>query len=141
MRVALAFALTLAFLPTAPACNDCPAGGSCTYATLFLLVHDQAAGDRLPEAIVSQAGSPLSGQLTAVSCADNQCTHAVSPGPGRVTISLDGYQDAVIDYAQPRDACGYAARQFFDVGLRTTTATTPSVVTGPQDRGSGCNSL
>ena len=139
MRLFAAATVAALALLTPPACDTCGPPLRCTYATLLLLVHDGTTGELLPGATVSQSGSPVGIDLTQVTCAGGQCTHAVSPGTGAVTISLSGYQDAVIDFVERGDSCGSAVRQFADVGLQPDTSSTASVVSALADRGSGCN--
>jgi hypothetical protein len=138
MRV-LAAALALPALLATPACDNCGAPERCTFATLLLFVHDAGTGDPLPEAMVTQSGAPIGTDLTFVTCAAGQCTHAVSPGAGQVTISLQGYRDAVIDFVPHHDACGDATRQAVDVGMRPTTDAMSPLLTGPTYGASGCN--
>ena len=138
MRLSLAIAFAIPALLAA--CDTCSPPRRCFYAPLLLLVHDVETGAPLPEATVAQAGVPLQDDLPAASCAGGQCTHAVSPVTGRVTISLAGYQDAFIDFVERSDACGAPTRQFADVGMRALSDSSAApVVTGPAGRGSGCN--
>lgn len=137
--LAAAFALLLSILLTPPACDTCGAPERCVYATLLLFVHDVETGDALPAAMVTQSGSPIGTDLTSVTCAAGQCTHAVSPGTGTVTISLAGYQDAFIDFTQRSDSCGAPTRQFFDIGMRALSEpASTAMVRGPDAGTSGC---
>ena len=139
MRPALALALALSALLAAPACDTCGPPERCFYPTLLLLVHDADTGDPLPAATVTQAGVPLE-DLTSFSCASGQCTHAVSPATGPVTVSLPGYQDAFVNFVQRSNTCGAPIRQSADIGMRAlSNPSAAPVVTGPRDRGSGCN--
>ena len=138
MRRFLLFTIAAAALQALTACNDpCGAPERCAYATLLITVHD-VAGNALPTAIVTQNGVPLATDFTATTCASNYCTHAVSPAAGPVTISLQGYQDAVIDYVPASGACGAPMRLGVDVTLRPTTDATPPEVLGFRLLGSGC---
>jgi hypothetical protein len=138
-RLAAVTTLLLPVLLTPPACDTCGAPERCLYATLLLFVHDVETGDPLPDATVTQSGSPIGTDLTSVTCAGGPCTHAVSPGTGTVTISLPGYQDAFINFTARHDSCGAATRQFFDVGMRALSEPTATpVVTGPDAGTSGC---
>jgi hypothetical protein len=122
-------------------CNNNCVRERCAYPALLLLVHDQAAGDYLPEATVSQGGTPLSTELTAAFCADGSCTHAVTPpAAGQLTISLTpNYKDAFVDYVPRADACGNMVRQAITVGMIVPTSSEPPAVTEPNDLGAGCN--
>jgi hypothetical protein len=132
--------LLLPLVLAPPACDTCGPPERCFYATLLLLVYDAETGDPLPDATVSQASGPLSTDLTPLSCAGGQCTHAVSPGAGPVTISRSGYTDAFVDFIPRSDACGAPFRQFASIGMRPLSdALSAPVVTGPDDRGAGCN--
>lgn len=113
----------------------------CAYPALLLIVHDQVAGDYLPEATVSQGGIPLSNELTAIFCADGMCTHAVTPPTGgRLTISvMPYYQDAYVDYVQRNDSCGNLIKQSMVVGMVIPSSMTPPVVSAPTELGAGCN--
>ena len=140
MRLLAALTLALPVLLGAPACDTCGAPERCYYATLLLLITDAETGDPLPDATVSQAGGPLSTDLTPLSCAGGECTHAVSPGAGPVTISRPGYTDASLNFIPRSDACGAPFRQFASIGMRALSdALLAPVVTGPDDRGAGCN--
>lgn len=133
----LAAAAALALL-AASACSDpCATPERCAYATLLITVHD-AGGNDLPAATVTQNGVPLATDFTASTCAGNGCTHAVSPAAGPVTVSLQGYQDAVIDYVPAPGACGAPMRQGVDVTLRPTSDATPTEILGFRLLGSGC---
>jgi hypothetical protein len=138
MRPSLAIALAIPALLAA--CDTCGPPERCFYATLLLQVHDVETGAPLPEATIAQAGVALQDDLPAAACAGGQCTHAVSPATGRVTISLAGYQDAFVDFVERSDTCGAPTRQFADVGMRALSDPgAGALVTGPADRGSGCN--
>lgn len=139
MRRSLLVTIAAAALQTLTACNNDPCGAPerCAYATLLITVHD-VAGNALPTATVTQNGVPLATDFTAATCANSYCTHAVSPAAGPVTISLQGYQDAVIDYVPAQGACGAPMRLGVDVTLRPTTDPTPSEVLGFFLHGSGC---
>jgi len=139
MRHLAAAFIFLAVL-TPPACDTCGPPERCAYPTLLLLVHDVETGDPLPDATITQDLKPLSTELTSVSCAAGQCTHGVSPVAGRVMVSLPGYQDAFVDFVPHSNTCGAPIRQFADVGMRALSYPdeTP-VITGPADRGAGCN--
>jgi hypothetical protein len=139
MRVPVVAALALGW-SLASACNNNCVRERCAYPALLLTVHDEAAGDYLSEATVSQGGTPLSTELTAVFCADGSCTHAVTPpAAGRLTISLTNYQDAFVDYVPRHDSCGNMVRQAVDVGMVPTTSLTSPQVSPPRELGAGCN--
>lgn len=138
MRASAAIA-TLALL-AAPACNDpCGAPERCAYATLLIFVHSAATGEPLRDATVSQGGTPLPTDFTSASCGNDLCTIAVSPAAGPVTISVPGYQDTVITFMPRQGTCGAPVRQAVDVGLRPADDPMPPTITGPADRGAGCN--
>ena len=125
----------------ASGCNTCGVPERCAYPALLLLVHDQAAGDHLPEATVSQGGAPLSTELTAAFCADGSCTHALTPpAAGQLTISLmPYYKDAFVDYVARKDGCGNLVRQAVDVGMVVPTFPEPAAISDPNNLGAGCN--
>jgi hypothetical protein len=139
MRFLLPAAFAVAsLLPTA--CGNNCVRERCAYPALLLMVHDQAAGDRLPEATVILNGTPVSNELTAAFCGDGSCTHAVTPPvAGRLTISLTYYQDAFVDYVPRHDGCGNIVRQAVDVGMVPTTSTAAPVVSAASQLGAGCN--
>lgn len=132
--------LALPVLLTPPACDTCGPPERCFYATLLLTVHDTETGAPLPDATINQNGVPLSTELTSSACANGKCTHAVSPVTAPVIISLPGYQDAALNFVSRSDSCGAPIRQAADVAMRAVSDTSaPPLVTGPDDRGSGCN--
>jgi hypothetical protein len=139
MRFPAVALASIEVLLLASACSNdpCAAPERCVYATLLLTVHD-AAGNPLPAATVSQNGVPLGTEFTASTCAASYCTHAVLPAAGPVTVSLQGYQDAVVDYVPAPGACGAPMRLGVDVTLRPTTDATPTEILGFRLLGSGC---
>ena len=141
MRIlAAAVLLALPALLSPPACDTCGPPERCFYATLLLTVHDVETGDPLPDATINQNGVPLATDLTSATCAGGKCTHAVSPVTAPLTISLPGYRDASLNFVSRSDTCGAPIRQAADVAMRALSdPSSPPVVTGPDDRGSGCN--
>ena len=134
-------AATLALAAALPAActTDC-VRERCTYPALLLTVHDAVAGDFLPEATLTQAGTPLSTELTAAFCSVGRCTHAVTPAvDGPVTVSLTSYKNATVAYTARHDDCANLVRQAIDVALVSTSSPAPAAVSDVVDLGAGCN--
>ena len=141
MRLPLIAALALclsALLPSA--CTDC-VRERCAYPALFLTVHAAFGGDYLSDATLTQAGTPLSNELSAAACSDGSCTHAVTPpASGPVTVSFAGYyKDASVPYVSRADACGNVIRQAVTVAMVPVNQSASPTVSPPTDRGAGCN--
>jgi hypothetical protein len=137
---ALALALTLPALLLASTCGDpCSTPERCAYPTLYALVYDAVSHETLPNATLSQNGVQLPIEVTSEACFTAVCSHAASPpAAGPVTVSMPGYQDAVIDFRPEYGTCGAPMRLVYDVALRSTNDAMPAEVAGPVLVGAGC---